>query len=105
MAPERIDPPIGRHASTQNPDAKLSIILKPRRQRRKTNGSKCQKTRADIPVQRAKLPDTNPEFTVAQVRDMYVNTYPELATAAIEGPTPVNGAMQYVFTCAVGAKG
>ena len=29
----------------------------------------------------------------------------ELATAAIEGPTPVNGAMQYVFTCAVGAKG
>jgi PRTRC genetic system protein C len=29
---------------------------------------------------------------------MYVNTYPELATAAIEGPAPVNGTMQYVFT-------
>ena len=53
----------------------------------------------------AKLPDPNPEFSVAQVRDMYVNTYPELATAAIEGPTPVSGAMQYVFTRAVGAKG
>jgi PRTRC genetic system protein C len=36
---------------------------------------------------------------------MYVNTYPELATAAVEGPTAVNGAMQYVFTRAVGAKG
>jgi PRTRC genetic system protein C len=53
----------------------------------------------------AKLPDPNPEFSVEQVRDMYVNTYPELATAAIEGPTPVSGTMQYVFTRAVGAKG
>jgi PRTRC genetic system protein C len=53
----------------------------------------------------AKLPDPNPEFTVEQVRDMYVNAYPELATAAVEGPTPVNGELQYVFTRAVGAKG
>ena len=40
-----------------------------------------------------------------QVRDMYVNTYPELATAAVEGPTPVNGAMEYKFVRAIGAKG
>jgi PRTRC genetic system protein C len=46
----------------------------------------------------AKLPAPNPEFSVEQVRDMFVNTYPELATAAIEGPTPVSGAMQYVFS-------
>jgi len=44
-------------------------------------------------------------FTVEQVRDTYVNTYPELATAAIEGPSPVNGAMEYTFTRAIGAKG
>jgi PRTRC genetic system protein C len=53
----------------------------------------------------SKLPDVNPDFSVEQVRDMYVNTYPELATAAVEGPTPVNHTMQYVFTRAVGAKG
>jgi PRTRC genetic system protein C len=53
----------------------------------------------------SKLPDVNPEFSVEQVRDMYVNTYPELATAVVEGPTPMNGAMQYVFTRTVGAKG
>jgi PRTRC genetic system protein C len=53
----------------------------------------------------SKLPEVNPEFSVEQVRDMYVNTYPELATAAVEGPTPINGTMQYVFTRAVGAKG
>jgi PRTRC genetic system protein C len=52
-----------------------------------------------------KLPDPNPGFTVEQVRDMYVNSYPELATAAVEGPTPVNGAMQYTFVRAIGAKG
>lgn len=52
-----------------------------------------------------KLPDPNPAFTVEQVRDMYVNTYPELATAAVEGPSPLNGTMQYTFTRAVGAKG
>ena len=52
-----------------------------------------------------KLPDPNPDFTVEQVRDMYVTTYPELATAALEGPTPVNGSMQYTFTRAIGAKG
>jgi PRTRC genetic system protein C len=52
-----------------------------------------------------KLPDPSPDFTVEQVRDTYVNTYPELATAAIEGPSPVDGTMQYVFSRAVGAKG
>jgi PRTRC genetic system protein C len=52
-----------------------------------------------------KLPDPNPDFTMEQVRDMYVNTYPELATAAVEGPTPVDGAMQYTFVRAIGAKG
>lgn len=51
------------------------------------------------------LPDPNPQFTPEQVRDMYVTAYPELATAAIEGPKPVAGGMEYTFTRAVGAKG
>jgi PRTRC genetic system protein C len=51
-----------------------------------------------------KLPDPNPELSVEEVRDMYVATYPELATAAVEGPSPVNGRMQYTFTRAVGVK-
>lgn len=51
------------------------------------------------------LPDPNPQFTVEQVREMYVTTYPELATAAIEGPKPVAGGMEYTFARAVGAKG
>jgi len=52
-----------------------------------------------------KLPDPAPDMSVEQVRDMYVATYPELATATVEGPSPVNGAMQYTFSRAVGVKG
>lgn len=52
-----------------------------------------------------RLPDPNPELTVEEVRDMYVVDYPELATAAVEGPTPVNDSMEYTFTRAVGTKG
>ncbi len=52
-----------------------------------------------------KLPDPGHGLSVEQVRDMYVATYPELATAAVEGPSPVNGTMQYTFTRAVGTKG
>ncbi len=52
-----------------------------------------------------KLPDPGPGLSVEQVRDIYVATYPELATAAVEGPTPINGNLQYTFTRAVGAKG
>ena len=52
-----------------------------------------------------RLPDPDPELSVEQVRDMYVATYPELATAAVEGPSPVNDTMQYTFTRAVGVKG
>lgn len=53
----------------------------------------------------AKLPDPGPTLSVEEVRSMYVNSYPELATATIEGPTPVDGAMQYTFVRAVGVKG
>jgi PRTRC genetic system protein C len=53
----------------------------------------------------ARLPDPNSDFTVEQVRTLYLTTYPELATAAIEGPSTVNGTLQYTFTRAVGAKG
>jgi len=52
-----------------------------------------------------RLPDPDPSMTVEQVRDVYVNSYPELSTAAVEGPSPVNGRLQFTFVRAVGAKG
>ena len=51
------------------------------------------------------LPDPDSALTVEQVRDVYVNSYPELATAAVEGPSTVKGTLEYTFVRAVGAKG
>jgi len=52
-----------------------------------------------------KLPDTTPTMTPEQVRDTYTHLYPEIATAAIEGPETVAGKLVYKFVRAIGAKG
>jgi len=52
-----------------------------------------------------KLPDTTPTMTPEQVRETYTHLYPEIATAAIEGPETVAGKLVYKFVRAIGAKG
>lgn len=52
-----------------------------------------------------KLPDPGPGMSVEQVRDIYSNQYPDIATATIEGPTEKNGVMEYEFKRKVGTKG
>jgi len=52
-----------------------------------------------------KLPDPNPEMSLEQVREIYSPAYPELTTAAIEGPEVTNEILVYRFVRAVGAKG
>jgi len=52
-----------------------------------------------------KLPDAAPTMTAEQVRDAYTHLYPEIATAAIEGPETVAGKLVYKFVRAIGAKG
>ena len=52
-----------------------------------------------------KLPDPNPEMSLEQVREVYSPAYPELTTAAIEGPEVTDDKLVYHFVRAVGAKG
>jgi PRTRC genetic system protein C len=53
-----------------------------------------------------KLPDPNPDCSIEQVRDLYVSSYPELATAAVEGPeATADGTMKIIFRRSVGSKG
>jgi PRTRC genetic system protein C len=52
-----------------------------------------------------KLPDPNPAMSLEQVREVYSPAYPELTTAAIEGPEISNETLVYRFVRAVGAKG
>jgi PRTRC genetic system protein C len=51
------------------------------------------------------LPDPNPEMAVEQVREMYIPTHPEITTATVTGPEPVDGKMRYTFSRAIGVKG
>ena len=51
------------------------------------------------------LPDPNPRLTPAQVKDLYAAQFPELASAAIEGPELKGGQQVYGFTRQVGTKG
>lgn len=51
------------------------------------------------------LPEINSTMTVDEVRDAYTPLYPEIATAAVEGPETVAGKLVYKFVRAIGAKG
>ena len=51
------------------------------------------------------LPDPNPKLSPAQVKDLYAAHYPELASAAIEGPELKADKQVYTFVRQVGTKG
>lgn len=51
------------------------------------------------------LQDPGRQFTVEHVRDFYANTYPEIVSAAVEGPEEKDGQTIYTFRRAVGTKG
>lgn len=52
-----------------------------------------------------KLPDINPSLSPEEVKSAYSIQYPELATAAINGPEAVGDKLKYDFVRAIGAKG
>lgn len=51
------------------------------------------------------LPDPNPKLSPAQVKDLYAAQYPELASAAVEGPELKHGQQVYTLVRQVGTKG
>lgn len=51
------------------------------------------------------LKDPNPAHSVEQVREFYAAIYPEIVSAAIEGPENVGNKLVYAFRRAVGTKG
>lgn len=52
-----------------------------------------------------RLPDPNVSMTVDDVRAFYCATYPELATAVVNGPEAIGNKLRYTFDRAVGSKG
>jgi PRTRC genetic system protein C len=52
-----------------------------------------------------RLPDPNPNLTMGEVINLYATTYPEITTAAIEGPEVMGNKLVYRLTRAIGTKG
>jgi len=55
-------------------------------------------------VHGVKLPDPNPSVSVEEIRSLYSNQYPEIATATVTGPEQVGDKLVYRFSTAVGTK-
>lgn len=51
------------------------------------------------------LPDPNPAFSPEAVLNFYSNTYPELTTAKISGPSLTDSGHEYRFDSVIGKKG
>jgi PRTRC genetic system protein C len=51
------------------------------------------------------LPDPDAEKGTTEVRDFWANTYPELASARVKGPTPDGDVDVFTFERNVGVKG
>jgi PRTRC genetic system protein C len=51
------------------------------------------------------LPDPGPDFTPEEVKDVYVNMYPDLSTAVLQDPEINGDQVAYKFVRNVGTKG
>jgi len=51
------------------------------------------------------LPDPGPDFTPEEVKDVYVNMYPDLSTAILSAPEVADDVVTYKFARNVGTKG
>ena len=52
-----------------------------------------------------RIPDPAPNMTVEQVRELLIPSYPEIATASVNGPEDIGSALRYTFSRAIGSKG
>jgi PRTRC genetic system protein C len=52
-----------------------------------------------------RLPDPNVALSPEEVKAVYSTQYPELATAAINGPDAMGDTLRYEFVRAIGTKG
>jgi len=52
-----------------------------------------------------RIPDPAPATSVEQVRELLTPSFPEIATATLEGPEDTGTALRYSFSRAIGSKG
>jgi PRTRC genetic system protein C len=52
-----------------------------------------------------RLPDIDEKLSPEEIRTLYSQQYPDIATASITGPEAVGDKLVYRFTRAIGTKG
>jgi PRTRC genetic system protein C len=53
----------------------------------------------------SRIPDPDPQMSIDQVRDLLTPSYPEIATATLNGPEDTGTSLRYSFSRAIGSKG
>jgi len=69
------------------------------------SGLKVETLQREFFYNGTRIPDPAPNLSVEQVRELLTPTWPELATATLEGPEDTGGTLRYTFNRAIGSKG
>jgi PRTRC genetic system protein C len=69
------------------------------------SGLKVEALQREFFYNGSRIPDPAPNLSVEQVRELLTPTWPEIATATLEGPEDTGSALRYTFNRAIGSKG
>src|ERR1017187_4965036 len=75
------------------------------KQRTNNMAIKVERMTRDFVFNNIHLPDPNPELPNEKVREIHAMTYPEISTAAVEGPEILGNRLRYTFSRAVEIRG
>ena len=69
------------------------------------SGLKVEALQREFFYNGSRIPDPAPNLSVEQVRELLTPTWPEIATATLEGPEDTGSTLRFTFSRAIGSKG
>jgi PRTRC genetic system protein C len=69
------------------------------------SGLKVETLQREFFYNGSRIPDPAPNLSVEEVRELLTPSWPEIATATLEGPEDTGNALRYTFNRAIGSKG
>ena len=69
------------------------------------SGLKVESLQREFFYNGSRIPDPSPTLSVEEVRELLTPSWPEIATATLEGPEDTGTTLRYTFNRAIGSKG
>jgi PRTRC genetic system protein C len=69
------------------------------------SGLKVETLQREFFYNGTRIPDPAPNLSVEEVRELLTPSWPEIATATLEGPEDAGSTLRYTFNRAIGSKG